>query len=68
MFCRFPAQALFATTMLLMGSVSPGFAQFTRITWPDPVAHDVMPYHTSDITHGPMLGKPMATSMRWPGF
>ncbi|MCA9144933.1 MAG: metallophosphoesterase family protein [Planctomycetales bacterium] len=64
MFCRFPAQALFATTMLLMGSVSPGFAQFTRITWPDPVAHDVMPYHTSDITHGPMLGKPMATSMR----
>jgi hypothetical protein len=32
--------------------------------WPDPVAHDVMPYHTSGLTHGPMLGKPLPTSMR----
>lgn len=32
--------------------------------WPDPVAHDVMPYHTSGLTHGPMLGWPTAESMR----
>ncbi|MCH7988092.1 MAG: alkaline phosphatase D family protein [Planctomycetes bacterium] len=32
--------------------------------WPDPIAHDVMPYHTSGLTHGPMLGRPTATSMR----
>ncbi len=32
--------------------------------WPDPVAHDVMPYHTSGLTHGPMLGWPTSESMR----
>ena len=38
--------------------------QFLRNRWPDPVAHDVMPYHTSGLTHGPMLGRPTARSMR----
>lgn len=32
--------------------------------WPDPVAHHVMPYHTSGVTHGPMLGRPTEKSMR----
>ena len=32
--------------------------------WPDPVAHQVMPYHTSGLTHGPMLGKPTSNSVR----
>ena len=32
--------------------------------WPDPVAHHVSPYHTSGLTHGPLLGRPTATSMR----
>jgi len=32
--------------------------------WPDPVAHHVAPYHTSGLTHGPLLGRPTATSMR----
>jgi phosphodiesterase/alkaline phosphatase D-like protein len=32
--------------------------------WPDPVAHHVMPYHTSGLTHGPMLGQPKTHSMR----
>ena len=32
--------------------------------WPDPVAHHVSPYHTSGLTHGPLLGRPTSTSMR----
>jgi phosphodiesterase/alkaline phosphatase D-like protein len=32
--------------------------------WPDPVANDVVPYEGSALTHGPMLGRPTATSMR----
>ena len=34
------------------------------LAWPDPIAHDVVPYETSGLTHGPMLGQPAATSMR----
>lgn len=65
MFGRYKAQSLCAgLAILALGHVSPGFAQSNRDGWPDPVAHDVMPYHTSGITHGPMLGKPTATSMR----
>jgi hypothetical protein len=33
-------------------------------SWPDPVANDVLPYETACMTHGPMLGRPDATSMR----
>lgn len=32
--------------------------------WPDPIANDVLPYETALLTHGPMLGRPTATSMR----
>ncbi|QGJ69969.1 Secreted alkaline phosphatase [Planctomycetales bacterium 10988] len=32
--------------------------------WPDPIAHDVIPYHTSGLTHGPMIGRPTDHSMR----
>ena len=32
--------------------------------WPDPVANDVLPYETAGLTHGPMLGRPTANSMR----
>ncbi len=32
--------------------------------WPDYVACDVVPYATSAVTHGPMLGRPGATDMR----
>jgi len=42
---------------------SPAIAQSPR-DWPDPVAHDVVPYEVSGLTHGPMLGQPSATSMR----
>ena len=33
-------------------------------TWPDPIAHDVVPYETAGLTHGPMLGQPTANSIR----
>jgi len=32
--------------------------------WPDPVAQEVIPSETAGITHGPMLGRPAAKSMR----
>ena len=32
--------------------------------WPDPVANHVLPYQTSGLTHGPVLGRPTSTSMR----
>lgn len=32
--------------------------------WPDPVANDVLPYETAGLTHGPLLGRPTADSMR----
>jgi phosphodiesterase/alkaline phosphatase D-like protein len=30
--------------------------------WPDPVAGEVLPYRTAGLTHGPVLGRPAATS------
>lgn len=41
---------------------SPGQAQLTR--WPDPVAGDVLPYGTSGVTHGPLLGRITSDSVR----
>jgi alkaline phosphatase D len=32
--------------------------------WPDPVANDVLPYATSGLTHGPMLGRPASDAVR----
>lgn len=32
--------------------------------WPDPVANHIIPYQSSLLSHGPMLGQPAATSMR----
>lgn len=32
--------------------------------WPDPVANEIVPYLTGQLTHGPMLGRPTSTSMR----
>lgn len=61
---RCPIQARIIGLILVAGGATPCSAQISEHTWPDPIAHHVMPYHTSDITHGPMLGKPTATSMR----
>lgn len=32
--------------------------------WPDPVAGDVLPYETTGLTHGPLLGRVTAESIR----
>ncbi|MGM0486308.1 MAG: alkaline phosphatase D family protein [Planctomycetota bacterium] len=32
--------------------------------WPDPVANEIVPYLTGQLTHGPMLGRPTSTSIR----
>lgn len=56
-----PRFALLAS-LVIVPLVAVAFARGDE--WPDPVAHHVMPYHTSGLTHGPMLGRPTATSMR----
>jgi len=33
-------------------------------SWPDPVAHEVLPYTTAGLTHGPCLGQPGSTGMK----
>lgn len=40
------------------------FASAAAASWPDPIAHDVIPYQTAGLTHGPMLGRPTAHSVR----
>ena len=35
-----------------------------RITWPDPVANDVVPYATGGISHGPLIGGVTDRSIR----
>ncbi len=55
------AQYIFGAALLLLAATS-GLAQQTR--WPDPVANDVIAYQSSSLTHGPMLGRPGAKSMR----
>jgi len=36
----------------------------TPADWPSPVANEVLPYPTSGLTHGPMLGRPASDSVR----
>jgi alkaline phosphatase D len=45
---------------LLAGLVNPAPAA----DWPSPVANDVLPYPTSGLTHGPMLGRPASDGVR----
>ncbi len=48
---------------LLLALASAGRAQVWE-GWPDPTANHVVPYHDSGLTHGPVLGRPTATSVR----
>ncbi len=59
----------FRTGWLIAGLLCPlilaaGGLQAQERSWPDPIAQEVIPSETAGITHGPMLGRPAATSMR----
>jgi phosphodiesterase/alkaline phosphatase D-like protein len=56
--CLFSAAALSLAAVLAVGT-----ARAER-HWPDYIGCDVVPYDSSGLTHGPMLGRPGATSMR----
>jgi len=47
---------------LIFATATPG--EINQADWPDPVANVVMPYQSSGLTHGPMLGRPTAKTMR----
>ena len=53
--------ALLSFCILLTAS---GFASGQRVSWPDPIAQDVLPYDTSGLTHGPLLGDITSRSVR----
>jgi len=55
-------RAAWLPALLVLAAPNRLAAQQTE--WPDPVANDVIPYQSSGLTHGPMLGAPGATSMR----
>jgi alkaline phosphatase D len=48
--------------LLVLAVVSIGRSEAAE--WPSPVAGDVLPYPTSGLTHGPLLGRPAADSVR----
>ena len=50
----------FACDLCLVTDISAQMKTF----WPDPVANEMVPYLTGQLTHGPMLGRPTATSMQ----
>jgi len=43
-------------------AAAPVFAQ--QVTWPDPVANDVLPYATGGLSHGPLIGGVTDRSIR----
>lgn len=50
--------------VLWAGSTLPPLARAQTTDWPDPIANDVLPYSTSGVSHGPMLGGVTANSIR----
>ncbi|MCH5373123.1 MAG: hypothetical protein JJ992_04050, partial [Planctomycetes bacterium] len=46
--------------MILLST--PGYSQ--DLSWPDPVANDVIPMQSTPVTHGPVLGDVTASSIR----
>lgn len=56
--------AWIAPAVVVVSLVAAGAAAQQADGWPDPIANHVLPYQTSGLTHGPMLGRPGATSMR----
>lgn len=52
------------TATLIIAGICSCTASAQLSDWPDPVANHVVPYQTSGLSHGPILGNPQATSMR----
>ena len=56
--------ALFFWVWLLAGPGVVTISVAQDVTWPDPVANDVLPYATSGVAQGPMIGGVTANSIR----
>jgi alkaline phosphatase D len=57
-----PALHHVAIALVALSIASPSLAQ--PVDWPNPVANDVIPYETTGLTHGPLLGGVTANSVR----
>jgi len=48
----------------ILAATGPDIAWPRDGQWPDPVANDVLPYHTAGLLQGPLLGAPTSQSIR----
>jgi len=55
---------LFSMSLLICVFLLVSSAAGQPPTWPNPIAEQVTPYLSTGLTHGPMLGRPAATSIR----
>ena len=60
-FIGYGVAAGLAIFLLLPGSVQ---AEDSSARWPDPIAAEVLPYRMAGLTHGPVVGRPTATTMQ----
>ncbi len=51
-------------SLLVAVGWEPRFAFAQTTSWPDPIANDVLPYSTSGVAQGPMIGGVTANSIR----
>ena len=57
-----PRKHILAALIAALAISSQSYAQIPE--WPNPVAEQVVPYLSTGVLQGPMLGRPAATSMR----
>ena len=60
----FPFGVMLQLMLVATALVEPRSAHAQARDWPDPTANEVIPYETAGLTHGPVLGRAGATSMR----
>ncbi len=53
-----------AAALIFAGLSAFSSADAQKTAWPDPIANDVLPYSTSGISHGPLLGGVTADAIR----
>ncbi len=61
--CAYYYGILVATSAMFVAVPTVSLADDLVSRWPDPIAGDVLPYETTGLTHGPVVGRPSATSM-----